>query len=404
MMLKIAFRNVLRRKRRSVLTALTMFGGFALSAVSIGWSDGTYNRMIDTFTRNWLGHAQIHAQGYQDNPTLYKTIADVAALGDTLEALTSEVTWTPRLYAAGLSSVGSQSVAVRLIGVDPQQEQALTHIERKISQGRPLRAAGERAVLLGDDLRDRLRASIGDTLVFLSQAADGSLANDLYPIVGVIDGDQSYQDRMSVFLPLATAQELMVLPGRVHEIALATPSLENVDDIVAEIRQRLEGADLEVHPWRELARSFYQAMQADKQGMWIMILVIMLIVAIGVLNTVLMSVLERTREYGALKAIGTHPGQIFWQVIAEVEILAGFSLVLGSLLALAANGLLARHGIALPEPFSYGGVTFDTMYTEVNARSFYLSGLTVVLSATLVSLYPALRAARIRPARAMRMT
>ena len=143
-------------------------------------------------------------------------------------------------------------------------------------------------------------------------------------------------------------------------------------------------------------------MQADKQGMWIMIVVIMLIVAVGVLNTVLMSVLERTREYGMLKAIGTAPKAIFMQVITEVQVLIFFSLIFGAVLSLIANSLLSVYGFTLPQPFTYGGIEFKRMVAEVNARSFYLSGLTVIVSATLISLFPAWRAARIDPARAMR--
>ncbi|MFW6160141.1 MAG: ABC transporter permease, partial [Acidobacteriota bacterium] len=161
--------------------------------------------------------------------------------------------------------------------------------------------------------------------------------------------------------------------------------------------------NLSVASWKEFAKDFYQAMKADLQGMWIMLFVIILIVAVGVLNTVLMTVLERTREYGVLKALGTKPKQIFLQVILEINIIALASIIIGAGLSLIINHILSIHGINLPYSFTYGGMEFKTMYSEISARSLYIPALTVALAASVVSLFPALRAARIAPGRAMRM-
>jgi putative ABC transport system permease protein len=143
-------------------------------------------------------------------------------------------------------------------------------------------------------------------------------------------------------------------------------------------------------------------MRADQQGMWISLLVIVLIVAVGVLNTVLMSVLERRREYGVLKAIGTRPARLFGLVLSEINLIAFASVIIGAGLSVLINYLLSIQGITLPEPFTYGGVEFTKMYSEVNARSLYIPALTVMLSALLVAVFPSLKAARIEPARAMR--
>jgi putative ABC transport system permease protein len=137
--------------------------------------------------------------------------------------------------------------------------------------------------------------------------------------------------------------------------------------------------------------------------MWISLVIVVLIVAIGVLNTVLMSVLERTREYGVLKAIGTKPGQIVKLILTEVNIMAIFSILLGFGVALVLNSLLAAHGIHLGIEFSYGGMTFDTFKSEINARSFYIPAITIFLSASMVGLFPAVKAARTDAARSMRM-
>jgi ABC-type lipoprotein release transport system permease subunit len=204
-------------------------------------------------------------------------------------------------------------------------------------------------------------------------------------------------------MDLKDAQELFVLDGRVHEIAVIVKSLNEVKRVARRIDEILDDPKLEVAPWQVFAESFYQAMQADKQGMWIMLFVIMIIVAVGVLNTVLMSVLERQREYGVLKAVGTKPYQIFKLVLYEVALLAFFSIIIGGILGVLLNHSLSQTGIDLPQAFNYGGMEFKTMYTEVNARSLYIPGITVIISALCVSVFPALRAAHTEPAKTMRM-
>ena len=400
---KIAFRNTLRQKRRTILTALTMVGGFVLAAISIGWSDGTYNSIINMFTRNQLGHIQIHQKGYLDKPSLYKTIDDYKKIGEKISDIRGVESWTPRLFAAGLASVGDKSSAVQIRGIDPEKEQKATRFDQKIIQGRSLSREPSHEAVLGKGLAQVLEAGLSQEVVIVSQAADGSIANDIYTITGILSSGDDASDRMSLYLHLEEAQELFVLAGEVHEIALVVEKLGQVDRITIEIKKILDNPDLEVSPWQVFAKSFYRAMKVDKEGMWVMIFVIILIVAVGVLNTVLMSVLERIREYGVQKAVGTRPKHIFWQVILEINFIAIGSILLGALLSFIFNHLLSINGISLPFSFTYGGVEFKKMYAEVNFRTFIIPALTVILSALVVGVFPAFKAARVEPAKAMRM-
>jgi ABC-type lipoprotein release transport system permease subunit len=402
MILEIAFRNTLRQKRRTILTALTMFGGFTLASISIGWSDGSYSYIINMFTRNRLGHIQIHREGYLDKPSLYDTIDKYTEVGRIAGGIEGVQAWAPRLLAAGLASVDDKSSAVQITGIDPAMENAATRFEKKIVDGRTLSPEPSHQAVLGKGLAEVLRADVGDELVIVSQAADGSIANDLYTITGLADAGDEIANRMSIYLHLKDAQELFVLEGSVHEIVIIVDDIDRVRELSDKIRNELDNPDLDIAPWQEFARSFYQAMRADQQGTWISLFIITMIVAVGVLNTVLMSVLERTKEYGVQLAMGTRPAQIFTQIVLEVLIIAGASCVVGIGLSVLANHILSIHGLTLPTAFTYGGVEFKTMYSEVNARSLYIPGITVLVSAFLVSLFPALRAARIRAATAMK--
>ncbi len=399
--LKIAFRNIFRQKRRSLLTALTMAGGVILAAVSIGWSDGTYTTIIEMFTRNRLGHIQIHHGNYRSRPSIYKTIGHYKEVGDTLSQIRDVQFWSPRLYAGGLASLGNKSAGIQLWGVDPELENSATNLQEKIIKGENLSGPAHEA-LLGKGLANVLNADIGDSVVFLSQAADGSIANDRYTVIGLVESGDQMVDRTAFYLHLKDAQEVMVLPDQVHEIVVIASDLDVVDPLVDRIRSQLRNNDLQVAPWQVFAKSFYQAMQADVQGMWIMLIVIMLIVAVGVLNTVLMSVLERTREYGLLKAMGTRPHQIVSLILYEVSFLSLMSILVGTLIGVILNSTLAQQGVTLPEAFTYGGIEFTKMYTTVNLRSILLPAVTVLVTAAIVSVFPGLKAARNDPAKSMR--
>jgi len=400
--LKIAFRNIFRQKRRSILTALSMFGGFFLSAFFIGFSDGSYNQIISMFTRNNLGHIQIHEKTYLDKPSLYKTIGGYELIMERLPAISGVEAFSPRIYSAGIVSVGEKSTGVKITGVDQKKEISATNFDKKIVEGALFSAENVNEVIIGAGLKKVLNASIGEDLVVVSQGADGSIANDSFTIVGISSSGNEMEDRITMYIPLRVSQELLSLDGRVHEIAVTVKKLDDVPDVLGRIRGGIDLNLLAADPWQVFAKSFYDAMQADVAGMWVMLLIIMFVVAIGVLNTVLMSVLERRREYGVLKAMGTRPGEIIKLILTEINILAIICIILGSVAGLGINYIFSKYGISLPEPFTYGGMKFQHMTSEINLRSFVIPAVTVLLSASIVGLFPAVKASRTDPAKAMR--
>lgn len=401
--LKIAFRNIFRQKRRTVFTILSMFGGFVLATLFIGMADGTYNQIINKFTRNQMGHIQIHEKNFLDRPSLYKTINDFKKIDKELQNIDGIDSLCPRLYSAGLASVKEKSTGVRIIGIDSKRENETTQFNNKIIKGRGFSDIDSREVIIGKTLAKILKAGLNDEVVIVSQGADGSIANDLYKVIGILETGDDITDRISFYLNLKDAQELLALEGKVHEIAITIKKLSNVYKVNNIIEKKINNPQLSVEPWQVFAKSFYLAMKADKEGMWIMLLIIVLVVAVGVLNTVLMSVLERQREYGVLKAIGTKPFQIFKQVVLEVNILAIFCIIFGIGVAFFINSFFSTHAIATFKDIAYGGMKFSSLYAEINARSFYIPAITVFLAANLVSIFPALKAAKTEPAKSMRI-
>ncbi len=240
-------------------------------------------------------------------------------------------------------------------------------------------------------------------MVLVSQAADGSLANEMYRLVGLAETGELAGDRSTAYLHIDDARELFALEDGVHEIVVISRSLKSVLNLNAALRKSLESFPIEIRPWQEFAKSFYNAMLADSKGHEMMLLILIVVVAFGVLNTTLMSVLERRREYGILKALGTRPRQVFTLIVCEVLLLAAASIVIGSGFGLAINSFFAHHEISImAEPVSFGGMEFKSFTSEVNLRTVTLPAVIVFFSALLVGLMPAVKAARTEPARTIR--
>ena len=403
-MSKMALRNIFRQKRRSLLTSLTMFGGFVLVMIAVGLTDGSFNGMIDMFTRNSMGHIQVHAQGYLDKPSLHKIIPDYLKVGETIDGTEGVEAWTPRVFSAGLASVGDKTAAAVLTGIDPNLENKAVNFNKKIYEGRPLAAGPAKETAIGRGLAKTLKAKLGEELVFVTQGADGSLANEKYRIVGLVDSGNEVTDRTSLFLHIADAQELLVLNGQAHEIAIVAPKLNKVAKVERAVESALADPRLSVEPWQEFARGFYKAMQAENKEHQVSLIIFFIIVAVGVLNTTLMSVLERRREHGLLKALGTRPGRLFRMILNEVLLMALGSIAVGSVVGTAANLYLSRHGFKFSQGFTFGGMVYDTLRVEISARCYIIPSLLVLVAALVVSVYPALKAARTDAARSIRFT
>ena len=403
LMLRVAFRNIFRQKRRSLLTFLTILFGFVLSSLVIGVTFGTFNGVVDTFTRTNLGHIQIHEKDYLDRPTLYRTLDDIPSVGRVLAGLPEVEAWAPRCYAAGLASLGERTSGVQVIGIDPERENGASRFNQKIKEGRVFRPDSSKEVILGAGLAKYLKARPGDEVVIVSQAADGSIANDAYRIVGLLDSGSPESDRVAFYLPLKSAQELFVLDGRAHEIIVVARRLDRVDALAGRITNGLQSPGLSVQTWKEFARAFYQYMMRDRRNHQTMTYIILMIVAIGVLNTILMAVLERRREYGILKAVGTKPRHIFALILLEANFLAFLAVAAGSALSLALNGYLAVHGFQYAQDFTFAGMQFSRVYSALNVEVFAIPAVTILVFTSLVAFFPALKASRLDPARTMRL-
>ena len=396
--LKLAYRNILRQRRRSLLTALSMAGGYMLFVFSMSLLEGSWSNVVDIFTLDHTGHIQVHKDDYAKRPKIHKTIENPAVVETTLKNHEDVTGWAPRVYSSALAYGGNKTSIAQIFGIDPELEPTVTRILQKVSAGQYFSAQpnadGYFPAMIGRGLANSLRLDVGDEIVLISSGADGSIANDIFIITAIIGNTTSF-DRLGVFLPLTVAQEFLSIGGEVHEFALLARNKHDNEQLAVELQSLMPS--LNVSPWQQIEATFYRTMQSDKQGNYFTMALIVFIVFIGVLNTVLMSVLERTKEFGVLKSIGCRPSELVKLIFIETVMLASISISVGLALILPVIVWFTEVGIKLDISVDMGGVVFDTMKGDLSAYVVFMPMGFMLLTAALISLPPGLRAARILP-------
>jgi putative ABC transport system permease protein len=401
----MAWRNVWRNRRRSVLTVVAIALGLAFNIFMRGIGDGFHEQMVDNSVRAEIGHVQIHASGYHDDPELNKTLPDLDRVTQVIRSLPNLRGYSLRVLGGGLASTADNSSGVEILGVDPAQERTVTSIQRAIVQGQYLAEGMQRPILLGDRLASRLKVALGDKVVLMVQAADGSIGAQLFRVAGVFRSGAPEMDEGVVFILRPDAQNLFALGNRVIEAALLLGSSRQVPPALATLKKDLSGASVEILPWWQVQPFLQQFIQIDDAFFYIIVLIFFIVISIGILNTIMMSIFERVREFGVMMALGTKPKQIVKLVVEEAFALGLVGVVIGSLLGSAFTLYYARQGINLSS-FSAGaaalGITSSRVYSQLTAANLVYSNLAVLVVVVLVALYPAAYAARLQPVEAIR--
>ena len=400
--LSMASRNVIRNWRRTLVTTLAMgFAGFIMILFASLTEGLLYTSERNAVAMN-LGDMQIHAEGYRDDPDLYKRIDNASDLVRKLQQAGFHA--AQRVYGFGLAAAGSASAGVQLRGIDLTNEATVTQIHKHVMQGNWLADTDPKGVVIGKKLGRTLNVILGDEVVIIGQASDGSMANDLYTVRGILKSIGEEVDRAGFFMVERAFRELMVLPQGAHEITVMRPDrsrdLESATTQVAALAPGYETLN-----WRSLRPVIARILDlADAQTI-VMVLITYVAVAMIVLNAMLMSVFERIRELGVMKAIGVTP----WQILLLIYVETMAQVTVASIIALSSGWSVARYfqnnGIdlsAIAGSTSFGGVAIDPIwYAYVTKEAVIIPIVFLFIIAAAAVIYPAIKAAVIRPVKAI---
>ncbi len=407
MYLQLAWRNIWRNTRRTViiLTAVVIgvWSMVLLGSLMRGIAVGMIKNGISTLT----GHIQIHHKGYRNDPAIENSITDPTGVEKALkEALPEGALWTARVRVNAVAGNARHSSGVTLVGIDPSSEAKISFIGSAVSQGRYLNPDDRNGIVIGEALMKRFDTRPGHKLVLMSQDTQGEIASRAFRIVGIFRAEMEATEKQFVFVMRKESQKMLGLGDGISELSILLPGKPDNTEIVNRLRAILPATEFEINTWRELL-PFQTAYLKILDGfMWIWYLVVFVAMGFGIVNTTLMAVFERMREFGLLKALGMKPWWILREVLMESFLLLIFGMIIGNLLAFICIFALARSGIdlsALAAGAEYAGMT-RVIYPAIALKDLLISNLVVLFLGIIVSAYPAVKAARFTPVEALAHT
>jgi ABC-type lipoprotein release transport system permease subunit len=413
-LLQLAWRNLWRNRRRTFITMAAIAFGYAMLLFVACLMAGLRWQMIQNGTCLVMSQIQIHAPGYYPNRSLQKTLGgrkgtDVSALLASISADRRVSAVAPRVYGYALLSAAHRSAGVELMGVVPDQEPKITTLNTQIAKGSYLTAQAPKGVVIGDKLASTIGIELNSEIVLLTQAADGSMGNDVYTVVGILHTGLDSVDRGLVLMTLSSLQDLLHLaPARIHEVGIKLNHISAATKVAAALEVQLgKTLPVRVMAWPELAPELANYVQFNHGVTIVLFFIFFLVAVIGVMNTMLMAVYERTREFGMLMAVGMRPAQVIRLILTEAAGLGVASLVVGAALGVPLLWYLQVHGLdlggATGEVVSVAGVVVGHLwYGRQDFPAYSEAALGLAATALVSALYPAWRAAQLRPTEAMR--
>jgi len=398
---RMAWRNIWRNRRRTLVTVAAMSLALFVMIQYAGLLEGYIKGMERNILELEMGDVQVFATGYRDNPSLYTHIRDPEALLEDLDEAGYRA--TARLLAGGLAAGDETSAGVTLMGVDVARDAQVSRIQEELYQGTWLDPEEPGGVVLGRRLAHTLGVAPGAEIVVLTQGADGSMANELYRVRGILKNVGDRVDRTGVFLTENAFRELMVLPGGSHQIIVRRPAGTQLDAAQAEINE-LAGGRLDVKTWKQLLPTLSSMLESTHAVMYTMFLIFYFAIGIVILNAMLMAVFERIREFGVLKAIGMGPVRVLGIIVVEVSMQTCLAIIIGCACSIPVGLYLSRHGIDMSGlgGIAIAGIAWDPVWrSAIDLNTIIAPVVTLVIVVSLAVLYPALKAALIRPLEAI---
>ena len=403
LLIKLAIRNLFRNKRRTFIAGSAIGIGLAALIFTDALIIGMENNMLASATESFLGEGQIHHADFRDSYAVEKTINNLPEVTSELKRDKVVADFTERTMTFAMITSPANLSAVTMIGVDPDTEKNLSEIDDVITEGNYFEGDNKRDILIGSKLAEILEVGLGDRVVLtVAQAHSGDLSQEMFRISGIYHFNIKEMDRAMVFVRITEAQQMLDIGDNVHEIALRFVNSGYARDKNHPFWKKYSTDGNEAVSWTVILPELEAAFEMSQFATYIIGLILFGVVALGIINTLFMSLHERMFEFGVLRAVGTRPLGMARLILFEAGALAVLSIVLGTILGYIITAIVAHIGIDYTG-IEFSGVTYrDLLYPVLRWRQFIEYPIIVYIFTVVVGLYPAFYAARISPAKAMR--
>jgi lipoprotein-releasing system permease protein len=401
--LKLAIRNLLRNKRRTLIAGTAIGIGLAALIFTDALMIGMEHNMVASATESFLGEGQIHRESFRESFAVEKTIANQDEVVTQLEQDDLIDRFTRRVLSFAMITSPANLSAVNMVGIDPASERHLSQIDEAIISGNYFEGKNRRDIIIGSKLAEILEVDIGSRVVLtVAQAYSGDLSQEMFRISGIYHFNIKEMDRAMAFVRLPQAQQMLGLGDQIHEIAFRLSDGSLGRDLRLPVWERYSQNGNEAISWTVLLPEVQAAFELSDFATWLIGLILFGVVALGIINTLFMSLHERMFEFGVLRAVGTRAFAMARLILLEAGALAALSIILGAIMGFLVTYLTMKIGINYTG-IEFSGVTFrELLYPVLEVKQFVVYPLAVFVFTTLAGLYPAVFAAKLIPAKAMR--
>jgi len=397
---KMAFRDLGRNRRRSFFSALAVAVGLALLIVMSSVVEGEMGGAIEDAIRLQSGHIQIRSITYDENKSSLKwddLVANPEQIANQIAQYPQVKAATPRLYASGFLTSGNQSAGARIVGIDPASA-ANDPYRNGVIAGSYINADDRDAILIGKPMAEKLKLNTGDKVSLSVNTANGDVLEQTFTVKGIYTTDTTSFDGAIVFLPLAKAQAMTQTENHASTVYILLNSTSDTDAVLSAIHVD----NLKVMDWKTLNPLMVDWEAMAKSYIGIFYMIILAITASVIINTLIMSVYERTREIGILSAIGMRGGRVMMLFLVESSLLAVGGVILGLIFGVLGTIWFNVHGFYIGNMGLSGVVIRDTIYAKLTTDNLINLTILTFIATLLSGLYPAITASRLEPVAALR--
>ncbi|MCD4742038.1 MAG: ABC transporter permease [Desulfobacteraceae bacterium] len=405
MYFQLAWRNIWRNSRRTIVIITAVAIGVWSMVFLSAFSRGMLNSMLENGKSVLVGDIQIHHKNYREDPSIDKSMERPDVIRVVLEnSLPQDALWAERIKVSAFVSNARHSSGVTLVGIDPKQEERISFVGRSIIKGTFLEESDKRGVLVGKALLDKFDTKIGKKLILMTRDKNGKVVSKAFRIRGIYRAEMESTEKSYLFITMSGARNLLNMQTGISEISIVLPDEEMVDAFGEMLQEKLDTRLYSVETWKDLLPMLEAYLGMFNSFMYIWYVVVFIAMGFGIVNTSLMAVFERVREFGLLRALGMKPWWVIRSVLTESIFILMVGILTGNALGMISVFLMKENGINLAM-FGKGAEFFGMsriIYPVLTLNDVMSVNYVIFFLGVFVSFYPAIRAAQITPVEAMR--